>query len=390
MRPDADILILGAGCAGLSLAAALGAARVPGRTLLLEPRSAYTRDRTWSFWNTEEHPFTSEISHSWHSWRVGVGASTVTQSSRRYRYCSIAGDDFYRAALGRIEREPLQEIRRATTVLSVEPHASGLVAVETSRGRLLAKQVFDSRPAPEKASSPPALLQRFVGWHLRSAAPCFDPAVVELMRFLPSDTAGRVRFLYLLPYSAWEALVEMTYLDSPALPEPEYRRDLENWLRENVREWTVLGTEHGSLPMRSGPVQPSAGPGVHPIGSRAGRIKPSSGYAFLRIQRHSRAIAEALLGGRPIPKEAESPLYSVMDAVFLCALVRAPEFASALFLRMFARTEPDALVRFLGEVSGPSEMLRVAWSLPKLPLVRAALGAARSGVRAHALPRAAA
>ncbi len=390
MRPDADIVIIGAGCAGLSLAVALGAARVPGRTLLLEPRTTYTRDRTWSFWNTEEHPFTSEISHSWHSWRVALGESAVTQRSRRYRYCSIAGDDFYRAALDRIERDPAQELERATTVLSVEPHASGLTAVETSRGRVLARQVFDSRPSPHAAGGSPALVQRFVGWHLRTAAPCFDPQVVELMRFLPSDRPGRVRFLYLLPYSAREALVEMTYLDAPGLPEPEYRRDLEGWLKENVREWTVLDSEHGSLPMQSGLPQLPRAPGVSPIGSRAGRIKPSSGYAFLRIQRHSRAIAGALLQGRPIPACAESPLFGIMDAVFLRAVVHAPELASALFLRMFARAEPDALVRFLGEVSGPSEMLRVAWSLPKLPLVGAAFRAAGSGVRAYALPRAAA
>ena len=390
MRPDADIVIVGAGCAGLSLAVALGAARVPGRTLLLEPRSLYTRDRTWSFWNTEEHPFTTEISHSWHSWRVALGAAAVTQSSRRYRYCSIAGDAFYRAALDRIEREPAQELERATTVLSVEPHANGLTAVETSRGRVLARQVFDSRPAMHAVRGSPALVQRFVGWHVRTATPGFDPQVVELMRFLPSDRPGRVRFLYLLPYSASEALVEMTYLDSPGLPEPEYRRDLENWLADNVGAWTVLGSEHGSLPMQSGFPQVSSQTGVSPIGSRAGRVKPSSGYAFLRIQRHSRAIAGALLQGRPIPAEAESPLFGVMDAVFLRAVVHAPELAAALFLSMFTRAEPDALVRFLGEVSGPSEMLRVAWSLPKLPLMRAALSAAGAGVRAYALPRVAA
>ena len=390
MKPDADFLILGAGCAGLSLAVALGAARVPGRTLLLEGRTTYTRDRSWSFWNTEEHPFTSEISHSWHSWRVGAGAAVVTQSSRRYRYCTIAGDDFYRAALGRIERDSSQTLECAATVLAVAPHPSGLLAVETNQGRLLAKQVFDSRPAAESAHTAPALLQRFLGWHVCTTAPCFDPEVVELMRFLPSNMPGRVRFLYVLPYSATEALVEMTYLDDPQLPEPEYRRDLEDWLQGNVREWTVLQTEHGSLPMRSGLAQLPSQPGVSFIGSRAGRIKPSSGYAFLRIQRHSRAIAQALLQGRAIPREAESPLYGVMDAVFLRAVTRAPELAPALFLRMFAHGSADALVRFLGEVSGPSEMLRVAWSLPKLPLVRAALGAAGAGLRAQALPRAAA
>jgi lycopene beta-cyclase len=374
MRADADIAILGAGCAGLSLATALASRRVPGRVMLLEPRTEYARDRTWCFWNTEEHLFTSEISHSWNSWRVSSGGRTALQQSRRYRYCHIAGDAFYRVAIDRVQREPGQELSLGTAVHSAEPHASGLVAIETSAGRLFAKQVFDSRPpAAGLSMQAPMLLQRFVGWHIRTADPCFAPNTAELMHFLPSDTPDRTRFLYLLPFSSTEALVEMTYLDSPSLPEPPYTRDLEAWLREQVGAWEVLYTEQGSLPMQPASILPSGSLNVHPIGIRGGRIKPSSGYAFLRMQRHSRAIAHALEQGRPIPTSAEPAFYGWMDAVFLRALEQSPGAAPDLFLRMFARTEPDALVRFLSEASdGPGETLRVAWSLPKLPMIRAA------------------
>jgi lycopene beta-cyclase len=110
---------------------------------------------------------------------------------------------------------------------------------------------------------------------------------------------------------------------------------------------------------------------VHAIGARGGRLKPSSGYGFLRIQRHSRAIARALAEGRPVPLTAEPQRYSLMDAVFLRALKTAD--AAELFLAMFAGANPDALVRFLGEASPISESLRVAWSLPKLPMLRAAI-----------------
>jgi lycopene beta-cyclase len=47
MTPDTDVLILGGGCAGLSLAVAL-AERAPAmRVDTLEARMDYTRDRTW-------------------------------------------------------------------------------------------------------------------------------------------------------------------------------------------------------------------------------------------------------------------------------------------------------------------------------------------------------
>jgi hypothetical protein len=60
-----------------------------------------------------------------------------------------------------------------------------------------------------------------------------------------------------------------------------------------------------------------------------------------------------------------------MDTIFLHALKAADP--AELFLSMFGGAEPDALVRFLGETGPLSETLRVAWSLPKLPMLGAAL-----------------
>ncbi len=381
MKADADIVILGAGCAGLSLAASLGAEEVSGSVMLLEPRRSYTRDRTWCFWNTEDHLFTSAISYRWASWRVSREDQAVVQQSSRYQYCHIAGDDFYYQALRAVEENSKQELCRGVSVHSVEQQPGGLVRVETSRGGLLAREVFDSRPAlpPAAPLASPLLLQRFVGWHVRAAWPCFDERTVELMRFLPSDQPGRVRFLYLLPFSPTEALVEMTYLDAPELPEPSAEGELKQWLEENVGEWEVVYAERGALPMAPPGREPRASDRlaghavshVHAIGARGGRLKPSSGYGFIRIQRHSRAIARAIASGRPVPRTAEPQRYRLMDAVFLRALQTSA--AAELFLAMFAGAQPDALVRFLGEASPVSEALRVAWSLPKLPMLGAAI-----------------
>jgi len=370
VRPDTEIAIVGGGCAGLSLAAALGLARVPGHVLVLEPRTDYKRDRTWCFWDTDEHPFSAAISHRWSRWQVSDDLQTALQSSQRYSYCHIAGDDFYHAAVCRLEGEPEQELCRGVTVHSVEPHSSGLLAVETSNGRLLARHVFDSRP---QRAGTPTLLQRFVGWHVRASSPCFDASVAGLMSFLPSGTVGRTRFIYVLPFSSTEALVEMTYLDDPQLPPPKYERDLNTWLSERTGSWEVLYTECGSLPMQPAGKATTSHLNLHTIGIPAGRLKPSSGYGFLRIQRHSRAIAHALLHGQTVPTRAEPRLYGILDVIFLRALQQPGVDAGGLFLRMFTRTTPDALVRFLSEQSSPAEMAQVALSLPLLPMMRAAL-----------------
>ncbi len=378
MKPDADIAIVGAGCAGLSLASALAEARVPGSVLLLEPREEYTRDRTWCFWDTEPHPFTSAISDRWPQWRVSSGEHTVLRGSASYHYCHLPADAFYRLALDRVARQPDWQLCRAASVRSVEAVDGGLLAVETNCGRVLARRVFDSRPP---ACAPVGgLLQRFLGRHVRAAKPCFDPQTVDLMRFLPSSVPGRVRFLYILPFTPEEALVEMTYLDDPALPDPPYAEELQAWLEEHVGAYDTPYTERGSLPMGGALAQGTLPANAHRIGIAGGRLKPSSGYGFLRIQRHSRAIAQALQAGRAIPSAAEPNLYNLLASVVLRALRARPEAAPQLFLRMFEHADPDALVRFLSERSrGWGEIAGVAWSLPKTPMLRAAAGAAWTG-----------
>ena len=53
-RPDYDLLVIGAGCAGLSLARELtrqSGATTKLRVALLEPRETFSNDRTWCFGN---------------------------------------------------------------------------------------------------------------------------------------------------------------------------------------------------------------------------------------------------------------------------------------------------------------------------------------------------
>ena len=106
-------------------------------------------------------------------------------------------------------------------------------------------------------------------------------------------------------------------------------------------------------------------------------MKPSSGYAFLRIQRQSRLLAQALASGQPLPERFEPAHYAQLARVFLQALTESPRAAPEYFLRLFGQTPPDVLVRFLSESGSLAESLRTALALPRLPFIRAALAAAR-------------
>ena len=100
VRHDYDVAILGAGLAGLSLAARLAAPRFSGlRVLLVEPRSSYVRDRTWSYWALDPHPFQAAVSASWTRWAVAADGVDVVCGANDLRYESISSDAFYNLAL---------------------------------------------------------------------------------------------------------------------------------------------------------------------------------------------------------------------------------------------------------------------------------------------------
>ena len=80
-----DLVIIGAGLAGLSLACWLfqlaeeGQKTLP-RVCFLEPRTSYSNDRTWCFWDLEPHPFRDLITHRWFRWQVSQGNQIACQS----------------------------------------------------------------------------------------------------------------------------------------------------------------------------------------------------------------------------------------------------------------------------------------------------------------------
>ena len=80
--PEYDVAILGAGLAGLSLAVRLAEPRFSGlRILVADPRTAFGRDRTWSYWALRPHPFAEAVSASWDRWAVAAdGCQSVRET----------------------------------------------------------------------------------------------------------------------------------------------------------------------------------------------------------------------------------------------------------------------------------------------------------------------
>ena len=69
-----DYIIIGGGCAGLSLAYELEINhKLKNKTLaIIEPRKKYERDKTWSFWKVFNHNFEDCIIKSWNNFTINI------------------------------------------------------------------------------------------------------------------------------------------------------------------------------------------------------------------------------------------------------------------------------------------------------------------------------
>lgn len=380
---DADYVVAGAGCAGLSLAVQLVTqARARGRAcprvVLVEPRAAYRRDRTWCYWRFVDHPFAAAVTHRWTRWQVREGARTVVRGSEAHPYEHVAADAFYEEALRVLRGAPEVELRLGEQVLAVRERADG-VEVTTSAGVMRSSVMFDSRPGEARPGGPEEvdLLQHFVGWEVESPLPVFDADTPVLMDFAVSQAQG-LHFVYVLPFSRRRALVETTYISPATLPDAVYEADLRSYLaaRFELERPEIGFVERGAIPMTTRPVVSRSGPRVIHLGLRAGLAKGSTGYAFQAIQGFSAALARELLdrpGVPPTPPRPRPPAAEAMDRVLLSHLHRAPERGPQIFVDLFERLPPDLLCRFLSDAARPLDYPRVMMASPLVEMTGAVL-----------------
>ncbi|MGB0678236.1 MAG: lycopene cyclase family protein [Polyangiales bacterium] len=361
---DVDYVVVGAGCAGLSLAVHWAEAGLPQRLLLLDGRADLQHDRTWCFWQGRSHPFVDCITHSWPRWRLRHAGTEALCHAPTRPYQHLPSGRFYAKARACIEASPQLALRLGTAVQRIDVQADA-VQVHSSAGTLRCHAVFDSRPRALPVGEHP-WLQHFRGLHLQADAPCFDPGVATLMDFDVATRPGAVHFMYVLPFSRHRALVEDTYFSETPLPSTQHDAAIDAYLGQRFPQarFTRTGTEAGVLPMHV-PTPRMVQPRLYAIGQAAGAIKPSTGYAFTFIQRHS-AVLVARFGRQrlPAPPRMRSPWKLALDQVFLSHLRRHPDRAPATFLRLFQRNPPARTARFLGEESAWHQDLRVMASMP--------------------------
>lgn len=373
-----DFVIAGGGLSGLSLAYHLARSPLGDKSILIVDQSPKSQnDRTWGFWSDRPTPFDVLIDRSWGQLRFVTPGLERVSDLGMYRYNVIRGLDFYnfvRAELAAFDNVTLLRGR----VKRIEDGVS--VATFTIDDQVIhAKWVFDSclgQPAVEADRwRHHDLRLHFLGWEIQTDEPSFEPGLATLMDFR-TPQGDETRFFYVLPFSEHQALVEYTIFSTSTLSYAQYQEALRTYMEEQlgIKTFELVRRESGCIPITDRPFPRRLGRRVMSIGAKAGRIKPTTGYAFTRIQADSAAIVDSLLrAGDPFDVPGDAYRYRLCDSILLEIMETRGRQVRPIFEAMFARNDIGRIFRFLDETASPWEHLAIIPTLPPLPFLRALL-----------------
>ncbi len=370
-----DVILAGGGAAGLSLAYHLSLAR-PGLSMLIIDEAVKDRnDHTWCFWSPEPSYLDDLAYRIWDRLLVVSESETLNLNLAPYRYRMVRALDFYRFMRSHLARLPNVHFRHGTvqTIADGPDRAEVLVNALTFTG----DWVFDSRYRSSAyrplGTNHHYLVQHFLGWEIESATPVFDPQTPTFFDFR-TPQHGVMRFVYVLPYSETRGMVEYTLFSASLLPRADYEMALRRYLKTvlKVETYRILDEEQDLIPMTDHVTPRRAGHRVLNIGTRGGRVKASSGYAFSRIDRDSAAIVRSLTSqGHPFDLPTPPRRYHTFDAMLLHILEQQGHLAQSIFMQLFIRNPVQRVLRFLDEEGGLGENLQLMASVPPVPFLKA-------------------
>ncbi len=375
MNHDYDYIVTGGGAAGLSLVYRLLHSTLRDKRVLLIDREQKNRnDRTWCFWETAPGPFDHIVYRQWRRLWFHQGDFSRLLDIAPYTYKVIRGIDFYRetervlARYPNVERLylPVQAVRNADDGVEV------LVGGRRFTGAWCFNSIYWGQP-PEK-SKVNYLDQHFRGWFVRTTGDVFDPGQATLMDFR-TPQHGDTRFLYVLPFSAREALVEVAIFSNTHLKPEQYDDILRRYLSEHLPEagtYEIEETEQGNIPMTDFHFPRSEGRIVH-LGMAGGDTRASTGYTFWNIQRRvERIVAGLERSGSPLEAEPWALRRArSYDTLLLHVLEKGLFPGDALFRQLFERNPPDRILAFLNAETHFGQELAVMQSSPVSRFMRA-------------------
>ena len=327
--------------------------------LIIDPNDKKENDKTFCFWSKKEDEiyqnFKTIVSKSWKNIQINDNKSFLIDP---LEYFHIDCSDLYSWSRKIATKYNISHVKES--VLKVDENQN--LAIQTGENNYSASWVFDSRPPDLENLHEDNfnISQSFYGLKVKLIEAKLDPSVYRMMDFrVPQNTA--TQFVYILPYSSNSALIELTRFGKKIINKSEAKKELDVFIRAQFGSYEIIDTEQGIIPMSSKLPRISSVKKWVSIGTRAGNVKPSTGYAFKNMYRHAQLICSGgtLKANKLIPKRR----FLFYDQLLLIILTLWPSKGKLIFERLFTVKSPVFVLNFLDEKTSFKDDLSMFYRL---------------------------
>ena len=379
MNETYDYIIIGGGCAGLSLAYRMSNEPFfsSKSILLIEPEEKNKNDRTWSFWSKEEKFYNSWAIKKWDQLIFKGVEKEIDLDINPYKYYTIRGIDFYNHTLPQISSCPqITQLKKKVNSIS---YLEDQVEISINDGsKVKGNFCFDSRIDNSlNLENSNFVWQHFKGWVVESPEAYFDDSKALFMDF-SIDQKQDTRFFYVLPFSKTKALIQIAIFSNDIVSSEDYDVLIKNYIDQghpNLK-YKIKEEEYDKIPMCDFEFPISAGQNHMYIGTASGMVKASSGFAFKRMQDQSDDIIKFLIKGKD-PTRATQKIsnrkYRVLDGTLLNVILTKKKSGQEVFTKLLSRNKGKNVFAFLDQQTSLLQELKIMSSLPTFPFLKSFL-----------------
>ena len=342
--------------------------------LLIDENTKKANDRTWCFWD-EDNLFDEIVSKKWNQAIFANEKFNRVLELAPYQYKKINGLDFYELVFKKISKHKNIHFLNQKVVDFTE--LGNHCIVKTENETFTCNKIFNSIYKPEVVTAQtkfPLIHQHFIGWFIKSKEAVFTPNCATFMDF-SVEQKGNTRFMYVLPTSENEALLEYTLFSKDLLSKEEYEAEIQKYIENlGITEYEIIEKEHGNIPMTCYPFWKHNTKNIINIGSAGGWTKASTGYTFKNASKKSKALVQFLKSESDFTKFHKKDKFWFYDLLLLDILGSKNELGSKIFSSMFKSGNSTVIFKFLDEETSISEDLQVIWRCPKMLFIKALFG----------------
>ena len=340
--------------------------------LLIDADAKKTNDRTWCFWEANHSKFDKIISKRWNFALFANNHFRKELELKPYSYNMILGLDFYNLVLNEISKHKNIEFLNQKIINFQESENNCIVKTENEN--YSCDKVFNSildLDLVKNQSKYPLLQQHFIGWFIKSKEAVFNPDLVNFMDF-SVEQRGNTRFMYVLPTSENEALIEYTLFSKDLLNQKEYEDEIEIYIKKlGITQYEIVDKEQGNIPMSSYHFWKHNTKNIINIGSVGGWTKASTGFTFKNVTKYSKALVQFLENQSDFRKFHKRDKFWFYDLLFIDVLYKNNALGSKVFSSLFEKGNTTIIFKFLDGETNFFEDLQVMFKCPTIPFASA-------------------